>query len=226
MSRSKKVLAAVVDPVPPVVDPVPPVVDPVSIDTAVRNAVTLIGEVEGQAKAKATGQLVALRSLPRPDYFDLSTTRTEGSQSKAWVESLACSYYVGYSIGMVASGMDAESAEVRGVRLGTASSKKLGLSGKSDSVTSAVNDAKAAWAMAAKRAGLMCDKPKTGAAGATEPASVEPATVSDPLPADITTKVDKVTLEGFRWIASDPLIQARFRQWLGAQPDYAKWCGI
>jgi hypothetical protein len=225
MSRSKKVLAAELAAAELAAAELA-AADPIAVDAAVRNAVTLVGEVEGQAKAKATSQLMALRSLPRPDYFDLATTRSEGSQSKAWVESLACSYYVGYSIGMVASGMDAESAEVRGVRLGTASSKKLGLSGKSDSVTSAVNDAKAAWAMAAKRAGLMCDKPKTGAAGATDSTSAEPATVGETLPADITTKVDKVTLEGFKWIASSGENQATFRKWLATQPDYAKYCGI
>jgi hypothetical protein len=227
MSRSNKVLA--VDPVPPVVDPVPPVVDPIAVDTAVRDSVTLLGEIAGRATGDGESLLSKLRAMPRPDYFDIFTTRTDGSQSKAWVDSLACSYFVGYAAGMVAAGNDAESDIVRACRLGTSSAKTLGLpKGKDDARTAAVNSMKAGWTMAAQRAGLLAGKPKSGAAGSTsaESAGAEPATISETLPATITSKVDAVTLQGFHWIASDPSVQARFRQWLGAQADYAALCGI
>jgi len=215
MSRSKKVPTAELA-----------AVDPIAVDTAVRDSVTLLGEIAGRATGDGETLLTKLRAMPRPDYFDLVTTRTDGSQSKAWVDSLACSYFVGYAAGMVAAGNESESDIVRACRLGTSSAKALGLpKGKDDARTAAVNSMKAGWTMAAQRAGLLAGKPKSGAAGSTESASTEPATVSETLPATITSKVDAVTLQGFHWVASDPLVQARFRQWLGAQSDYAKFCG-
>jgi hypothetical protein len=200
-----------------------------AVDRITVDLLTAIGEAYGHGASRGDSLLVKLRDTARPSFFNVDDCRTPASATGLWLASCQATYLVGYAAGMVQAGSDTDSPVVRGVRAGTSSSKALGLSGKSDEVTSAVNKAKANWAMAALRAGLMTPRAKSGAA-TPDTASAEPATpdtaTPDLLPATITTKVDAVTLQGFHWIASDPLVQARFRQWLGAQPDYAVFCGI